>query len=218
MKPQQGKPKREPPTDEHLAEVDAMIARMRRGRAQWRDVRWPGGQLMVRLQVLSSTDTQLALAAAIHRFDELEIPVNGITIEELAAEKVTQILARACRDPEKVDPRRADHWLPTFRNADILREVTSVDERAAIWVDYQELRASTDPAVDHELDEDALADIDEALKKNSLPLLASVGSWQLGLYLLRTVYRSTSSPTDRSTSSSESEPSPPTSSTRPSEP
>lgn len=189
----------------HAAEVEAMVARLERGREIWRDYIWPGGSLVVRMRVLTTGELQEAEAAAFARMAKLGLEIQGLTLDTLAAEKVTQVLMRACGDPAAPVEGRRGRWHPMFRTADVMRDATTSDERAAMWANYEELRVTVDPSPLTELDEDAVADIDEALKKRSLPLLASIGSWRLASYLLTTVYRPSSSPTHRSSSSSDSE-------------
>lgn len=191
--------------EEHAAEVDAMVARMERGRAQWRDVRWPGGKMMVRMRTLATGELQEAEAASYERFRDLKLELNGLTLDTLAAEKVTQILWRACMDPNRPVEGRAERWRPMYRTAAIMRDATKPDERALMWAEYEDLRIVVDPSPDTELDQETLADIDEALKKRSLPLLACIGSWRLASYLLITESRRSTSPMPRSSSSSDSE-------------
>jgi hypothetical protein len=196
---------RKTPSPEHAAEVEAMIARLRRGRQVWRDVRWPGGEMMVRMRVLSSSEMQLALADAFKRFEELELPVNSITLEELTMEKVTQVLWRACGNPERPTPGYSGRWDPAFRTVEVFRDATHPEERAAVFVDYVQLKDDADPSPDLILDPEVIEDIEEALKKKSVVHLASCGSWPLAIYMLTTGRPSSISPMDRSWSGPSSE-------------
>ncbi len=147
----------------------ALLERMGRGRAHFRDVQWPGGAVtaIVRVRVPTAALRQAGHAAAHERFAALGLdPAAAINGEEFFHEVVTQFLARVLEDPARPiigDPLgRCEPW---FEDVDQARETFTHEERAELWRIAADLVRESDPDFPAETPAEEVAAILEALKK-----------------------------------------------------
>ncbi len=181
----------------------ALVERLARGRDLRRRMTWPGAGLEIELKVLSSaeaSDAHLAAAATITARGLDAKSMNPRSVEALATEEFTEILARAVCDP-------ATHEPLAVCAADLAAAATE-DELVALYNAYSDLRHEVDPEPD-EMPESEFAAIDAALKKKDATLLSAIVSSMPRPWLRSTVLRLATSLTASSTSTSDSSSSPP---------
>ncbi len=171
------------------ARPTSRLAKMMRGKNQGREVLWPGTDVHVYLRPLSCAEVLECYAAAHKVFAALELPPSGFLLDPYQDELATQILFRACRDPEKPEK-------PLAIDADDLRDNTTPDERSAMMALYTDLLADVDPALE-ELSPEIARDIADAVKKKAARTLRRFGSSMLASYLLTTGEPPATSPTGR---------------------
>lgn len=184
------------------ARIQLLIARLGRGKQLFRDFVWPGGTLACRIRVLTASEIQESLAAAVKRWGDLGVELSPIMANDFADEVVTQRLWRGLEDPERpVVGDRFGRCLRLFDSADDFRDLTTAAERAAVYDAYVDLDEEADPALG-ELDADTMRRIEDAVKKKDEAGLRGFGASTLRRWLLTTVSPLVSSATGRSDSTS----------------
>ncbi len=164
-----------------------LLERIQRRTHHHRDVTWPRGQLRLRLNVVTSSQAQAALAAAWARLEAISLPVTPATAEALAEEQLVQKLWRAI---EELGPDGAPLGRPLFETPDELRDLMTEQERYALGWELAALERDCDPlAHGQELDADTAAEIEDALKKKDMIQLSAFGSPVLATYMLTTASR-----------------------------
>lgn len=173
-----------------------LVARLARGRDLRAITTWPGGGLALELQILTRAETADAHAAALAACAARGITETANTpraIEARADEEMTQILARAIRDP-------ATH-APLFASAEELASVATDDELVALFNSYADHRHAVDPEP-AELSEEVVAEIDAALGKADGTRLSAIVSSMPRHWLRSTALRLATSLRSSSTSTS----------------
>jgi hypothetical protein len=173
------------------ARAAALVERLGRGKDLWRDFTFPGTDVRVRVAVLTTTEVQEAFAAGHQRFKELGIEVSVLSAEEFTGEQVTQLLARACSNPDEPIDGGRGRCAPFFADAGECRDVLTSDERAALFDLYLEVRADVRPDPE-ELDSETMTLIEEAQKKRDPSLLRGIGSARLRSFIASMGARSSS--------------------------
>jgi hypothetical protein len=166
--------------------VAGRLAALVKGRRPTQPARWPGINAECSMKILSSTEVLACYAAAYHYFrDVLDVEVNAMTYSQFEEEILTQILFRACRDPQNADQTFAT-------DVDDMRDHTTPDERAAVFTLYNDFRAEHDPDAS-EMTPALVRELDELVKKKDAATLRGFGSPVLVNYLLTTANRPSSS-------------------------
>jgi len=179
------------PKVQRQAAAVTRLALIRQGKTVFRDALWPGLELPLKMRVLSCSEVQVCHAAAVERFAKLKIPLNESQNFLLFQDEVlTQVLCLACRDAEDTSKMFAE-------SADDLRDNTTVDERAAMYLRYRDFQAEVDPDPS-EMDQELLGEILDLVKKKDEAGLRTLGSSTLASFILSMAARSSSSPTPRS--------------------
>ena len=188
------------------AELEASWAEMRKHLdEQIAPTTWPGTTKPICLQVLSKDGVQLAQAAAVKRFRELELPLPGedlTFLEDFQEELCVQLLWRACRrawSDEATGERRWDVRYPACPSADELRRSTTVDQQLAMYAEYRDLENLHNPDPDT-MPAELLEQLVEAVKKKHETRLRSFGSSTLARFLLSGAVQLVSSPAGSSSS------------------
>lgn len=149
--------------------------------------------------ILGGTEAQEAMAAAVKRLDEIDVPREMLGAKPLEDELGWQVLARAMRDPEDLSQ-------PIAADVDELRDLLNDDERDILMTRYADFQERKYPAP-HDLSLAELKAMEEAAKKKSpesLAQLMSFGSWSLGLFVISLVSRLETLASGSSGSSTES--------------
>jgi hypothetical protein len=170
------------------ADVDAvarLAERLGRTRRRYRDIRWPGGELIVRLYVPPEEERQFAKRCAIDRLREIGLPVTALTADALDEESAMQLLAMCLQDPQRplAGAAGAQGRCEPLESADVLRGTIDADERTAFVVELADLIREVDPRL-YELSPADRAAVDDALKKKDESRLRSFGSSALARYLI----------------------------------
>lgn len=165
--------------------VEAQLARLRNGRKLWEDILWPGGDTPIRIRVLAVSEIQMSLAGARRRFKALELELDHFNVEEMGAEQILQILARAVCDPGKPIGGKG-MCEPLFQNADVMRDTVSHAELNALFDHYIDLQEECDPT-DATIDPETYGKIMEAAKKKDVGSLRGYGSATLRSFITSTV-------------------------------
>ncbi len=154
------------------------VSRLARGTRYGRTVLWPGTDVEVHIRPLSCAQVQECYAGANERFrDQLDnLPSSGLFVDPFQDELSIQILARACRVPERPE----ELFFPT---PDDLRDNVTPQERDAMMGVYADVANGIDPEL-HELEPAVLEAILEAIKKKDETRLSSFGAPTLVTFLL----------------------------------
>lgn len=128
---------------------DSILAKLIRGRRHVRESEIPPRNkddeaIGFVWRVLSGTEKQESLGAAVKRFSDLGIPETLRTYTDLEDEITWQVIARAMRNP--ADP--GDDLTPypkPLGTSDEVREALTVDERDVLMSEYLDLEAEVDP-------------------------------------------------------------------------
>jgi hypothetical protein len=172
------------------AKALSLLSAMRQGKRHTRPGKLPGDGAVFSWQVLTRAEKQECLAAAIGHFAKLGIPAELRAFQDLEDEVVTQVLARAMRDPS--EPSRS-----FAKDVDEIRELLTVDEIDLLFNGYADVEDEVNP--DPAALSDELRDaIEAALKKADERALTSFGARSLGTYMLSLASRPSSSPKDSS--------------------
>lgn len=183
------------------ADAERRLGALRAPRKQYLERHWPGEpELRFKMAVLSCSDIASARAAA---FAYLKVdlglePDSTLNLDLYQDEVVTQILFRACRDPENPSE-------PFASDAADLRDSSTADERTALWDEYNDWRSSIDPAPD-EIPPEVLAEMEDAVKKKDRGALLAFGGRRLSGLLLSLADRLYPSSTPKSDTPSGSTP------------
>lgn len=173
------------------ARAESRLAKLRRGKLEYKRARWPRSDDECLLRVLTCSEVQECQAHAFRRFKELDIPVVPATMSLFEDECLTQVLFRGCRDPN--DPERLTYAI----DVDDMRDNTTVDERAAMYTVFRDLCEEQDPDPET-VSPELLRQIEEAVKKKDAALLRGFGSSALVSFMLSTDSPPSSSPTGSS--------------------
>jgi hypothetical protein len=141
----------------------SLLEKLKAGKRNVRELPFPGTEQTVILQVLNSQDLQDAIFAAERRFKGAEMETSGTAYDAYQAERATQILFRALRDPE--DPKK-----PLAATADEMRKLLQNEETELLLKEYLDFERECSPNILKMTDEDFEA-LWEDIKKN--PLLSS---------------------------------------------
>lgn len=169
------------PAKPNPSDVEAVIARLRRGADNYRDIYWPGANLPIRIRVLTRSERQYAFAAARRRFESaLGIQTVDLdTREEFAAEQINQVLAVAILDPGKRIAGTAYLCEPMFADGDDCRDSMNDAEQAALWDHYLALEQDTDPTIGGGITVEMIELVAEAQKKRAPALLKVLAPYSL---------------------------------------
>lgn len=164
--------KQKKPTLKSSSRGAERIAALRKGLNQFKITRWPGGDFDVKLVPLSDDAIQICQAAAMQRFQDIGIPVNLYTTDELNREIHIQALAVAMYDTE-------DGAL-LFTDADEFRELVEPQEREQLTSEYIDIQKRANPS---SIDREQIVQIDKLVKKNDVENLSSLGGSMLAAFL-----------------------------------
>lgn len=182
------------PNTKQIREVSAgaaMLERLRKGKDEFRVVRWPGSdddEQPFALIPLTCDELQEAYAAAYQRFKELELPITIYTADDLHSETNMQILLRAMvllGEDGKPSAKRL------FAHGDELRKLLRTDVREALAGEYLALQSEVDPDP-AEMSPGLIEQIDEIVKKKDVAALSATSSTTLAAYIIGTAGRSLS--------------------------
>lgn len=115
-----------------------LLARLKAGKHNYKDVVFPGTGTTIRIQILSNQDTHDAAIAADRLFRELEVAIGFHNVTDFANEKTTQELYRACIDPET--KKRIAASVTEFRT------LTTPEERNWLIEQYNALAEECNPS------------------------------------------------------------------------
>ncbi|MFA9269829.1 MAG: hypothetical protein ACEQSX_03610 [Baekduiaceae bacterium] len=161
------------------ARAVSRLEALRVGKRHYDDRVWPGLDAPMKIRVLTCSEIQECHAHAVVRFADLNLPIDALTTVGLFEDEcLSQILFRACRDPE--DPEQ-----PLARDAADLRDNTTIDQRAQVYAWYRDLQTMVDPDPNELTVEDTKAII-EAQKKRDENLLVGFGSRKLASFIAST--------------------------------
>ncbi len=169
----------------------AMLERLRKGKDEFRVVRWPGtdeDEQPFALVPLTCDELQEAYAAAYQRFEQLKLPITIYTADDLHSETNMQVLLRAM-------VLLGDDGKPTteqlFADGEELRKLLRTDVREALAGEYLELQSDVDPDP-ADMSPDLIEQIDELVKKKDVVALSATSSTTLTAYIIGTAGRSLS--------------------------
>ncbi|HEU02896.1 hypothetical protein LCGC14_0605550 [marine sediment metagenome] len=169
-----------------------MLERLRKGKDEFRIVRWPGDDsadaVPFALVPLTCDELQEAYAAAYQRFEQLKLPITIYTADDLHSETNMQILLRAM-------VLLGDDGKPTteqlFADGEELRKLLRTDVREALAGEYLELQSEVDPDP-ADMSPDLIEQIDELVKKKDAAALSATSSTTLAAFIIGTAGRSLS--------------------------
>ena len=166
----------------------AMLARLRKGKDEFRVVRWPGSddsEQPFALVPLTCDELQEAYAAAYQRFEQLKLPITLYTADDLHSETNMQILLRAMVLLDDDGQPSRDRL---FANGEELRKLLRTDVREALAGEYLELQSEVDPDP-ADMSPDLIEQIDELVKKKDAAALSATSSTTLAAYIIGTADR-----------------------------
>lgn len=163
----------------------AMLERLRKGKDEFRVVRWPGAgedEVPFALVPLACDELQDAYAAAYQRFEALKLPITIYTADDFHSEANMQILLRSML-------LLGDDGKPTreqlFADGDELRKLLGPAEREALAGEYTELQDAVDPDP-AEMSPELVEKIEELVKKKDAAALSATNSRMLAAYIIGT--------------------------------
>lgn len=177
-------------------EAASLLARMLSGKRETREGSWPGRpDIRFTWVVLSNTEIRDCAFTAWHEFASAKVPADNVAMLQFFQDEVlTQILARAMRDPENTERRLA-------KDVTEFRDLSTADVRAALYDDYVAFQQSVDPRPESLSPE--LADrLVELLKKKDGRALSACASFAHETWLLTSDDPPSISPTPNSLHSS----------------
>ncbi len=167
----------------------AMLERLRKGKAAFRSVRWPGAgddEQPFALVPLACDELQDAYAAAYQRFEQIKLPITMYTADDFHSETNMQVLLRAM---VLLD----DDGQPTkeqlFVDDDELRAMLKPEIRNALADEYLQLQQEVDPDPET-MSQELLDKIDDLVKKKDVVQLSATNSVTLAAYIIGTAGRS----------------------------
>ena len=169
----------------------AMVERLRKGKDEFRIVRWPGSdedEQPFALVPLTCDELQEAYAAAYQRFEQLKLPITIYSADDLHSETNMQILLRTMvllDDDGKPTTERL------FADDEELRKLLRTDVREALAGEYLDLQSQVDPDPAN-MSPDLIEQIDELVKKKDVAALSTTSSTTLAAYIIGTAGRSLS--------------------------
>lgn len=169
----------------------AMLERLRKGKSEFRTVRWPGSddkEPPFALIPLTCDELQEAYAAAYQRFEELKLPITIYTADDLHSETNMQILLRAMVLLDDDGKPTAEQL---FADGKELRKLLRTDVRESLAGEYLELQSEVDPDP-ADMSAELIEQIDELVKKKDAAALSSTSSTTLAAYIIGTAGRSLS--------------------------
>ncbi len=164
------------------AREESALARRLRGRKATQPDELPGvvGKFVWRL-VLES-EKQECTAKALRRLESLKIPHDLQRWQDLESEIMTQVLARAMRDPDQPGEDESYPYA-IARDADELRDLLTADERDILWKRYADWEADQAP-IEAELSTLMTDAITRAVKKKDAADLNAFAPAMLRQWLL----------------------------------
>ena len=189
-------------SDRRDVRVEAMVARLGRGRKLTTPCTWPGGTLDFDLWVLTQAERDECEASAILEVKNRGIDINTrspVVLETIYIATAIHVIAAAMRDRETGQR--------VFATAKMLAEVATDDEIEKLTEMYKEHRVANDPNI-HGLSDAEVAAIEDAIKKKDLIRLSSIASEMPKPSLLTLAMLLAASLTGKSSSTSFEPPSP----------
>ena len=189
-------------SDRRDVRVEAMVARLGRGRKLTTPCTWPGGTLAFDLWVLTQAERDECEASAILEVKNRGIDINTrspVVLETIYIATAIHVIAAAMRDRETGQR--------VFATAKMLAEVATDDEIEKLTEMYKEHRVANDPNI-HGLSDAEVAAIEDAIKKKDLIRLSSIASEMPKPSLLTLAMLLAASLTGKSSSTSFEPPSP----------
>lgn len=146
-----------------------LLSKLALGTRHTKLIPWPGSEQMVLLRILSQADRQEAVFATERLFKAQTIDINMMTADEYEEEKLTQILWRCIRDPEKPSEAIAKD-VTTFR-AGLTKE-----DRAYLGEQYITFERDCSPSPDNMKSEEFDALVAQVKKTPEVILSLPIGS------------------------------------------
>lgn len=150
-----------------------LLKRLKAGSENNKFLNWPGTENKVVMQILTVAQLQEAIIATENIFKKADIAISiqgGSLpmIDEFEAERITQVLYRALRDPEKLTEPIA----PTITE---FRALLSNAERDELGKEYIAYEKECSPSPDT-LSKEEFESLYQGLKKNATQTIGSVSS------------------------------------------
>jgi hypothetical protein len=157
-----------------------LIEQLKAGASNHKMVSWPGSDARIELHVLTEQDHFEAGIAADRIYADADLPITSANVDDYQAEKNTQLLFRAVRDPQSHKPLKCA--------VEDFRRMLTRDIRNALITELSQLEQECSPNP-YTLSDEQYASVLEAVKKNAEPTVMSVSS----IALLRRLSRSLAS-------------------------
>jgi len=182
------------------AEAVSALARYRKGRKQTGKGQLPQTSEEFRWRLLSGAEEDEAVSAAVKRQNQLGIPIELRSGQELEEALIWEILALAMRDPDREGTDANPYPQPFAKDSIELRELLSSNERDQLGAEYLDFAEQVDPCPS-ELPPELARAIANVVKKKDATALSNFGCTALSLYLISMGSQQSSSPTGSSENS-----------------
>lgn len=150
--------------------MDNLLQRLKAGTSNYKLIDWPGSSEKIAIRILSQGQLQEAAFETERIFKTAKIDINMMTADEYTAEKSTQILFRALRNPTALDQ-------PIGSIIDFKQTLT-LSEKEFLIEAYNAFEAECSPNPEN-LPAEKFEEILQAVKKN--PSMINTSNYNTGL-------------------------------------